>query len=130
MLADEPFLEYHPSEIALASVILAAHQLDDQSQKITNELRSAYDLSNRAQLDRRQLDASSKQRDIDRRAFIANKDLPFCIEALRGMQERAFMRSTKNQQTDSAILTKFSADCYHRVALLPPPKVEDLWTLA
>lgn len=140
LLADEPFLEYHPSEIALASVILAAHQLDGQSQKITPELRSAYDRSNQAQLDRRQIPATTipfggygatpKQSDIDRRAFIADKDLPFCIEALREMQERAFIRSSKHHQTDSAIYTKFSADCHHRVALIPPPKVEDVWTLA
>jgi len=142
LLEDQPFLEYHPSEIALASVILAAHQLDSQSQRITSDLRSAYDRSNQAQLDRRQIpfeqnkadprcpNDAAKHSDIDRRAYIADKDLPFCIEALREIQERAFLRSAKHQQTDSAIFTKFSSDSYHRVALLPPPKVEDLYKLA
>lgn len=149
LLSEEPFLEYYPSEIALASVILAAHQLDGQGEKITSELRATYDKSNQAQLDRRCLvpsasaaatascsnqssnqDLLARQSDIDRRIFIADKDLPFCIESLREMQERAFVRSSKHQQTDNAIITKFSSDCHQRVALLPPPSVEDLWKLA
>lgn len=124
LLDDQPFLEYYPSEIAIAAVILSAHQLD-AADNISPELKRAYDRSNQDQLDRRQLPKGAKLRDIDRRAFIVDQDLPFCIESLRAIQERAFSRSS-SVQADSAIYIRYTKDSYSRVALLPPPKVEDL----
>lgn len=124
LLADQPFLEYYPSEIALASVILAAHQLDAAG-NISPELRSCYDKSNRSQLERRQLPAGLKSCDIDRRVYIVNENLPFCIESLRAIQEIAHSRSSR-VYSDSAIYVRYSSDTHGSVAQLQPPKAEDL----
>jgi hypothetical protein len=120
LLADQPFLEYYPSEIALAAVILAAHQLDAAA-NISSELKSSYDKSNQSQVNRRDASKSSKTPNYRTSNTISgNRDieLPFCIESLRAMQERV--------PRDSAVYLKFSSQAHDRVALLPPLKVEEL----
>lgn len=126
LLADQPFLEYYPSEIALAAVILAAHQLDAAA-SISPDLQGAYDRSNQDQLKRRNLPRGAKQfRELDRRAYIVDMNLPFCIESLRELQERTYSRASKLKDNDCAVFVKFSSEAHSRVALLSPPKVEDL----
>lgn len=119
LLADRPFLEYLPSEVALAAVILAAHQLGAAG-NISSELKSAFDESNQTQLKRR--DAATKGSDLlaarDNQLYVVSKDLPFCIESLRAMQERV--------SRDSAVYVKFSSEAHDRVACLPPLSLEDL----
>lgn len=124
LLDDKPTLEYYPSEIALAAVILAANQLD-ASANISTELRAAYDRSNIDQLRRRDFPKGVSSSDADRRLYIVNKDLPLCIEALRALQERSFSRPSKNP-SDTTIVHRFSTSAHSNVALLPAPKVEDL----
>lgn len=123
LLADRPFLEYLPSEIALAAVILAAHQLDAAG-NISTELRSAYDKSNQAQLKRRDASNSSngEMSARDNQQYAVSKDSPFCIESLRAMQERV--------PRDSAIYIKYSSDAHDCVACLPAPSIEDIRQLA
>lgn len=125
LLADKPFLEYYPSEIALAAVILAAQQLDG-SANISPELRVAYDKSNIDQLNRRNTPRGVKARDVDRRKYTINKQLPFCIESLRELQLCAYNRSSP-LNGDSAVVTRFSEESRHCVATLPPPNIEDLY---
>uniref|UniRef100_A0A6G1SID3 Cyclin-A2 n=1 Tax=Aceria tosichella TaxID=561515 RepID=A0A6G1SID3_9ACAR len=125
LLADQPFLEYYPSEIALAAVILAAHQLS-AAENISSELKSSYDKSNQSQVNRRGASPSSSNtlnkrtsnRVSGHREHTVNNGLPFCIESLRAMQERV--------PRDSAVYLKFSSTAHDRVALLPPLSVEDL----
>lgn len=130
LVADQPFLEYYPSEIALAAVILAAHQLDAAA-NISSELKTAYDKSNLDQLERRTPPKGVKLRDLDRRAFIINEGLPFCIEALKSLQERAYNlsldESTNGTSETSAIFKKFSHDAYNSVSLIRPPKNDTHW---
>lgn len=129
LLADQPFLDYYPSEIALAAVILAAHQLNAAA-NISSELKSSYDKSNQSQINRRDASQSSssniktlnkrtsKHVSSNRGGQTVEKEIPFCIESLRAMQERV--------PHDSAVYLKFSSTAHDRVALLPPLKVEDL----
>lgn len=100
MLTDQPFLEYYPSEIALAAVILAAHQLDI-AEGIPTDLRDAYEKSNIDQF---------------RRRTKTNQTMPFCIEALRALQEKA------PKLTYDAIYQKFASESYNSVSKLEPPK--------
>lgn len=125
LLADKPFLEYYPSEIALAAVILAAQQLDGAA-NISPELRVAYDKSNIDQLNRRNLPKGVKLRDVDRRKYTINKQLPFCIESLRELQHCAYTRSSP-LNGDSAVVIRFSEESRSCVATLPPPTIEDLY---
>lgn len=122
LLTDQPFLEYYPSEIALAAVILAAHQLDGAA-NISTELKEAYDRSNLDQLERRNL-PDVELKDLDRKLYTLNKELPFCIESLRALQERA--RSPENSSQLSAVIQRFSTSERDFVSLLPAPKEEDL----
>lgn len=124
LLSDEPFLEYYPSEIALAAVILAAHQVSAAG-SISPELKRAYDASNQAQLERRQLPKGVSLRDIERRSFIVNQELPFCVESLRAIQDRVYSGSPEIKE-DWGILVKYRTDTNSRVAYMPAPKVEDL----
>lgn len=124
LLSDEPFLEYYPSEIALAAVILAAHQLNAAT-NISSELKSSYDKSNQSQIHRRDASQSTKTRDhrttrnvTNNHEYMNGKDLPFCIESLRAMQEQV--------PHDSAVYQKFSLPAHDRVALLAPLRIEDL----
>lgn len=117
--ADKPFLEYYPSEIALASVILAANQLN-AAQSISSGLKSSYEKSNIDQLERREVPRCSKLTDVDRKVYIINKELPFCIESLRALQEVTY------KEKNSFVYQKFSSESYNSVALLTPPKVDDL----
>lgn len=119
LLVDQPFLEYLPSEIALASVILAAYQLDVET--IPVELRNAYDQSNFDQLSRRHLPEGVKSRDIDRRQYTLNKQLPFCIESLCSLQELAYNRSPKLPK-DLAIAEIFAKQARNCVSLIQPMK--------
>lgn len=120
LIVDQPFLEYLPSEIAVASVILAAHQLEAVD-NISDELKNAYDQSNLDQLARRQLPPGLSLRDIDRRKYTINRDLPFCIESLITLQEQAYKRSP-NLPKELSIIDIFSREERNRVSLLPPPK--------
>lgn len=131
LVADQPFLEYYPSEIALAAVTLSAHQLDAAA-NISSELKTAYKESNLDQLKRRTLPRGVKMRDLDRRAFTINEELPFCIEALLALQDRAFKLSSleSTNDTTSAIFRKFSHEDHDCVALTKPPKVEILYTIS
>jgi len=122
LLIEKPFLEYYPSDIALGAVILAAHQLDSGA-NISTELKSAYDKSNLDQLRRRTLPEGATPHEIDRRVFVVDERLPFCIESLRAMQERAFSRTFRH----TSVIDKFQSDSYDSVALLPPPTVEDIF---
>lgn len=125
LLVDQPFLEYYPSEIALAAVILAAHQCDAAA-NISPELKVAYDRSNLDQLNRRNTPKGTKARDVDRRKFTVNKQLPFCIESLREIQHRAYSKAPP-LNGDSAVVNRFSTESLNCVASLPPPKIEDLY---
>lgn len=126
LLADQPFLEYYPSEIALAAVILAAHQLDAAA-NISPQLKEAYDESNIDQLKRRNLPEGVKLREIDRRVYVIQEDLPFCVEALRTMQEKAY-RQNSDDSSEQGVVSKFSSDSYSAVAKIKPPRDEDLYS--
>lgn len=126
LLADQPILEYYPSEIALAAVILAAYQLDAET-NVSSELRTAYEKSNADQLKRRKLPKGVRLDKIDRRSYTINRELPFCIEALRALQEHAFKKSSNPSFT--AIVQRFSLESSSNVALLLPPKVEELYSI-
>lgn len=119
LVADKPFLEYYPSEIALAAVILAAYQLDAAT-NISSDLKSSYDQSNIDQLKRRELPKGCKLSDVDRKVYITNHELPFCIESLRALQEITYKKK------NCAVYQKFSAETHNSVALLTPLKVGDL----
>lgn len=122
LLVDQPFLEYMPSEIALASVILAANQLDAED-NIDIDLMNAYNQSNQDQLARRELPKGVEKRDIDRRQYTVNSDLPFCIESLTIIQEHAYRRSSKVIK-DSSLVEMFSKESRNCVSLLAPPQEE------
>lgn len=132
LVADQPFLEYYPSEIALAAVMLSAHQLD-AAENISSELKTAYDKSNLDQLERRNLPEGVKLRDLDRRLFTINAELPFCIEALRTLQERTFklssVESTNETSVTFAIHKKFSQEMHNSVSLIKPPKIDILYSI-
>lgn len=117
--SDDPILEYLPSEIALAAVILAAHQLDAAA-NITKELQLNYEQSNFDQLQRRELPKGSKLSNVNRKQYIINKELPFCIESLRTLQE------THYKNKSSFVYQKFSSESHNSVALLTPLKLDDL----
>lgn len=112
LLVDKPFLNYFPSEIALAAVILAAHQLE-AADKITDELNHSFSQSNMKQL-RLQSKTNKKATPI-----------PFCIEALRNIHDQVYNRSI-NVDGGLAVVAKYSRSSHNNVALLAPLPVENL----
>lgn len=122
---DQPFLEYLPSEIAIASVILAAHELG-VVEKISPQLSESYEKSNSDQLARRKLPEGVELRDIDRRNYTINGRLPFCIESLRTMQERVFNKSFE-LPNEPTIINRFKTEAFNYVALIDPPQFDELF---
>lgn len=142
LVVDQPFLEYYPSEIALAAVILAAYELDSKA-SISKDLWNAYDKSNNDQLRRRELPNTNNKnnktsdkktklptQDIDRRIFILDNNLPLCIESLLAIQRRAHTKLSVAVQDssitiDDSIIQKFLLPAHNNVALLAPPENEE-----
>lgn len=150
LVIDQPFLEYYPSEIAMAAVILAAHQYDAKA-SISSDLWNAYDKSNTDQLNRRHDPATISSspptdnkrtnstptkksklpaREVDRRICIVDKNLPLCIEALLAIQKKAHSNLTtaledSSVTMDDSVIQKFLTPAHNSVALLTPPQDED-----
>lgn len=130
LLFDQPFLDYYPSEIAIASVILAAQELDS-SANITPDLWEAYNRSNIDQSNRRRgkTNGSTTDKTTNSNAdegvrHMMNEDSLFCIEALIAIQRDAYTRSSKMLE-DSMIVRKFSSTAHNSMALKAPPKNRD-----